>query len=825
MKRNYLTIAWRNLVRNRVSSMINIGGLAIGLACVIFISLYIKDELSYDRFFNNADRIFRVNTHELMANSEFTAGQTPPAVGPALVNNIPEIESYTRIYKPGDQVIHFVRNGQKGSLTEKNLLSVDSNFLQVFSYPLLAGDRTSCLNGPNSVVLTERAAKKYFGNSTPIGKNLGFDMYNKPFTVTAVLKDLPAQSSLQFDVLQSNLGMPPVKHFSWSWVWLQMDTYVKLRDNISTDDASIKHIEAKFPAMIRVQAATAFKRIGQPFDAFIKKGGKYALELQHLTDVHLYSANIGTTFIVQSDIKYVYIFAAIGLFIVLLACVNFMNLATAQSAKRAKEVGIRKVLGSERKQLVAQFMAEALVYTLIAALIAVVIVTLCLPAFNQLAAKSITLQSFFNFYAIAALFVLIIATALLAGSYPAFYLTSFNPAAILRGGGGAKSSAGGFFTRNALVVFQFTISTALIICTMIVYKQLLYNQSKDLGFNKENVLMIADAGRLGHSEESFRQELLRLPEVADASISTSMPTKNLFTDYYVPESTGENVSTADKNISLTSFIVDEAYVPTMKLKMVDGRNFSKDFTDSASVILNEYAVAQLGWKDPIGKTLTYPGGNNTKFKVIGVVKDFNAQSLHSAMIPFALFYTTSKTYDLGTSYVTVRIKPGDYNKAISNIQNKWKSFMPDNPFEYSFLDQEFDALYSSDQTVGKVFSVFTFLSLTVACLGLLGLAMYTAERRTKEIGIRKVLGASVQNVVAMLSADFLKLVIIAAVIAFPLAWWAMNQWLQNFAYPTEVNWWVFALAGAATALTALFTVSYQAIKAALTNPAKSLKTE
>jgi putative ABC transport system permease protein len=329
MKKNYLKIAWRNLLRNKISSIINIGGLAIGLACVIFISLYISDELSYDRFFKNADRIFRVNTHELMANDEFTAGHTPPPVGAALVSNIPGIESYTRIYKPGDQIIHFVRNGQKGSLTEKSLLSVDSNFLQVFSYPLLEGNRATCLNGTNSVVLTERAAKKYFGSASPIGKNLVFDVYGAPFTVTAVLKNLPAQSSLQFDVLQSNLGMPPVKHFNWSWIWLQMATYVKLRDNIPTDDASIKNIEAKFPAMIKVQAATAFRRIGQPFDAFIKKGGKYDLELQRLTDVHLHSANIGSRFIVQSDIKYVYIFGAIGLFIILLACVNFMNLATA----------------------------------------------------------------------------------------------------------------------------------------------------------------------------------------------------------------------------------------------------------------------------------------------------------------------------------------------------------------------------------------------------------------------------------------------------------------------------------------------------------------
>jgi putative ABC transport system permease protein len=824
MFKNYVKITWRNIGRNKVSSIINISGLAIGLACVLLIGLYVKDELSYDRFFKDTNRIYRVNTHEKMSNDEFIAGHTPPPVGLALLNNIPEVESYTRIFKPGDEIIHFVNSGQKSSLTEKSLLSVDSNFLQFFDYPLIEGDRAKCLNGPNSVVLTERAAKKYFGDASPIGRNLILDEYTAPFTVTAVLKDLPSQSSLQFDVLQSNVGMPPVKHFNWSWVWLQMGTYVKLKDNVATDEVTLKRIEAKFPAMIRQQAATAFKRIGQPFDEFIKKGGKYELHLQSLKDVHLYSADIGTRFIIQGDIKYVYIFSAIALFIILLACVNFMNLATAQSAKRAKEVGIRKVLGSERKQLIGQFIAEALVYTLFAAVIAVVIVSLCLPAFNQLSAKSLNLSAFFNFYTWAGLLALIILTALLAGSYPAFFLTSFKPAAVLKGGD-FKTSGGGFFTRNALVVFQFTVSTVLIICTIVVYKQLIYNQSKDLGFNKENILIVTDADRLGKSEESFRQELQRLPGVASASISTSLPTQNSFTDYYVPEATADNVTAAEKNISLSSFIVDEAFVPTLKMKMQSGRNFSKDFTDSASVILNETAAKQMGWNDPIGKHITYPGGNDVKFKVIGVVKDFNTESLHSPVSPFALFYTTSKTYRIGTSYVVVRIKPGDYNKTINSIQNKWKAFMSDNPFEYSFLDAEFDALYRTDQTIGKVFSVFTFLSLSVACLGLLGLAMYTAERRTKEIGIRKVLGASVQNVVSMLSKDFLKLVIIASVIAFPIAWYAMNKWLQDFAYPTDINWWVFAIAGALTLVIALLTVSFQSVKAALMNPVRSLRGE
>ena len=823
MIQNYIKIAWRNLVRNKVSSIINIGGLAIGLACVLLIGMYVKDELGYDRFFKDANRIYRVNTHEKTGNDEFVAGHTPPPVGAALMSNFPEVESYTRIFLPGDEVVHYLDNGQRHSLTEKSLLSVDSNFLQFFSYPLLAGDPKTCLNGPNYIVLTEKAAKKYFGDASPIGKNLVFDEYAKPFTVTAVLKDLPEQSSLQFDVLQSNVGMPPVKRFNWSWIWLQMGTYVKLKANAPNDEASIKRLEARFPAMVRVQAASAFKRLGQPFDQFIKNGGKYDISLQPLTAIHLLSQNIGSRYINQSDIKYVYIFSAVALFIMLLACVNFMNLATAQSAKRAKEVGIRKVLGSERGQLIGQFMSEAFLYTASATLIACFIVAACLPAFNQLAAKELSLQAFFNVYTVAALVLLVLLTTLLAGMYPAFFLTSFKPAAVLKGSADADKTGGGFFTRNALVVFQFSVSTVLIICTIVVYKQLMYNQSKDLGFNKENVLIVANADRLGQHEESFRQELLQLPGVGGASISTSLPTQKSYTDTYKPED-DENMTASGKDLWLSGYMADESFVPTLKLQILEGRNFSKNFTDSASIILNETAVKQIGWSNPIGKTIFYPG-DQRRFKVIGVVRDFNTESLRNPISSFALFYKTSQAIHVAPAYLAVRIKPGDYQKAIGHIQAKWAEFMPDNPFEYSFLDAEFDSLYRTDQTIGKVFSVFTFLSLTVACLGLLGLAMFTAERRTKEIGIRKVLGASVQNVVTMLSKDFLKLVIIASLIAFPIAWYAMNKWLQDFAYKTDISWWVFALSTGAVCAIALFTISFQSLKAAMTNPVESLRSE
>lgn len=825
MIRNHIKTAWRNLIRNRVSSIINISGLAIGLACMLLIGMYVKDELGYDRFFKDAGRIYRVNIDGKMGNDQFIAGHTPPPAGAALMNNFPEVESYTRIFLPGYEIIHCTDNGQKKSLTEKSLLAVDSNFLKFFNYPLVTGDANTCLNGIHSVVITQKAAKKYFGDASPIGKTLIFDEYSLPFTITAVLQDIPKQSSLQFEVLQNTASIPPVKYFKWSWVWLQMGTYIKLKANARADASGIAKLESKFPPMVALQAASAFKRIGQPWGEFKRKGGKWDLKLQPLTDLHLFSSNIGTRYFEQGDIKYVYIFLAVALFIMLLACVNFMNLATAQSAKRAKEVGIRKVLGSLRKQLIRQFISEAIVYSLFAAILAVFIVILVLPAFNQLADKELSSAVFLSYKTWLVIASLVSMTGLLAGSYPAFFLTSFNPVTVLKGSGLFSRAGSGAFTRNALVVFQFTVSTVLIICTVVVYKQLIYNQTHDLGFDKGNVVVLSNAKRLGASEESLRQELLKLPGVANASISTSLPAEGSFGDTYTPETGPGIVNSGETNIMLASFIVDEAFVPTLNMKIKTGRAFSKQFNDSASVILNETAVKQIGWQQPIGKTITYPGNGNQKFTVIGVVKDFNTDSFHSMISPFALFCSKSKTYTTATSYLTIRIKPGNYSSTLSKLQDKWKLFAPGLPFDYSFMDAEFDALYKSDQTMGKVFSVFTFLSLTVACLGLLGLAIYTAERRMKEISIRKVLGASVQNVVTMLSADFLKLIAIASVIAFPVAWYAMNRWLQDYVFKTTLNWWIFALASGVTVVIALITVSFQSIKAAITNPVESLRGE
>jgi putative ABC transport system permease protein len=825
MIKNYFKTAWRNMMRNKISSFINVSGLSIGIACVLMIVIYIQNELSYDKFHKDADRIFQVTLKGSMGGQEFWAGNTPPPVGKALVSNFPEIESYTRFYKARDIVVRYgSNNSAEKFFTEKNIIAVDSNFLEFFGFRMVEGDPATVLLKPGSVVVTADIAKKYFGNEKAIGKTIVMKENKMPFTVTGVLENIPSQSSIQFDFLMPVADFPAVKQFSWSWVWQQMISYVKLRDNVKTNVTSIRELEAKFPAMVRVQAASAFKRIGKPFDEFIKGGGKWDLHLLPLTDVHLRSGEIGIPWISHlSNIKYIYIFGSIALFIIILACVNFMNLSTARSAKRAKEVGIRKTAGSTRSQLVKQFLAEAFLYSFISSMIAVVLVAVLVKPFSNLTGESIELGIAFTASLWFALIALTILIGLLAGSYPAFYLTSFNPVTVLTGKTISKSGKGALFVRNGLVIFQFTISTILIIGTLVVFKQLNFFRNANMGLDKENVLVIANSNRLGASEESFRQTISQMPGISNVSIANGIPTGNLFGDSYIPDQHGEEQ--VAKDINLASFLIDYDFIPTLKIQILKGRNFSRDFSDSLSVILNEEAAKQIGWKDAIGQRIQYPGGNNEWYTVIGIAKDFNVQSLQTAMTPFALFHTSSKSYDIGTSFMMVRLKPGDISNTLSTIESKWKTFVSGEPFDYNFLDASFEALYRSEQRLGSIFGIFTALSLFIACLGLFGLSAYIAERRIKEIGVRKVLGASVPGVVTLLSKDFLKLTLVAALIAFPIAWWWMNKWLEDFAYRININWTVFLIAGLCTLLIALLTVSFQAIKAAIANPVKSLRTE
>ncbi|HYF31246.1 MAG TPA: ABC transporter permease [Chitinophagaceae bacterium] len=820
MIKNLLLIAWRNMSRNKVNSVIHISGLAIGIAAVVFIFFFVQDELKYDRFFTRADHIFQVNTVGIDNGQEFTTGNTGAAIGPTMHDEFPEVETYARIYRPGDLMVRY-EEGSRGVkyFTERRLWGVDSNFLEIFDYKVIEGDAATCLTRPDAVVITRQVAKKYFGNSSAIGKTLLFDSERRPFTVSCVLDDIPPQSSLQFDMLVPISTYDNVKRRSWNWMWLQITTYIKLKEHVPVDKASMAKLEAKLPAIVKKYA---FRRNVITYEDFVKQGRKLEYRLQPLTSVHLYSQGIGSRLTTLGNIKYVYIFSAIALFIIILACVNFMNLSTAQAAKRAKEIGIRKVLGSGKSQLVKQFLAEALLYSFIASILALILVALLLKPFNEIAGKSFELDLLFSGYIMLFLFLLFALTGLLAGSYPAFYLTSFKPVAVLKGMKLFSGGMGARLIRSGLIVFQFTISIGLIVCTIVVFRQLRFTQNKNLGLDKENVIIIANTDRIGN-QQAFRQELTRMNWVVNASVTSSIPTRVNFGDQYIPEPMDDDKDII-KEIGLSSFVVDDDFVPTLGIQISKGRNFSKAFNDSASVILNEAAIRQIGWKNPVGKYLDYPG-NSQKFKVIGVAKDFNIQSLRTMVEPFALFHATSQTYDLGIAYVAVRVKPGDISAYLSRLENTWKQFAPNTPFDYSFLDSEFASLYQSEQRLGTVFTVFTILSIFIACLGLFGLAAYTAERRVKEIGVRKLLGASVNSLVALLSKEFVKLVIISAFIAFPLAGWAMYQWLQDFAYRISLGWWVFLVSGLVALVIAVATVSVQALKAASANPVNSLRTE
>ncbi|MFD1145207.1 ABC transporter permease [Larkinella insperata] len=816
---NYLKIAIRNLRTHTVYSFINLFGLAVGVASCLLIVLFVNDERAYDQFLPNASRIYQLNTAGNFGGSDFTASGTPPPLGKTVMQEHPEVEAYTRLFKVMDAVVQREHNGKVNrSFTEAQIMAADSNFLQVLGFSTLLGDPATCLKEPNSVVVTEKIARKYFGKPNVVGQVLKIN--SDPFKITGVLADLPSQSSIQFDFLTPMKNYGVVQYFDWSWVWLNVATYIRLNERVASDPDRIQALEARFPAMVKKYAEPAFQRIGQP--DFLKNGGRWAFLIQPITDIHLGSGGMSTHYQNLGDRQQVDTFTVVAVFIVVLACVNFMNLATARSVKRAREVGVRKVLGSHRSTLIAQFLTESLLYSFMASLLGLGLVTVLLPFFNQLAGKTFSADVLTSAEVLAVTGVLALLVGLLAGSYPAFYLTSFNPVQTLKNGI-LKTSLGQQLTRNGLVVFQFVVSTVLIVGTIVVFAQLRFAQNKDLGLNKENVLVVRNANRLGQNEDAFRQELTRLAEVSNASISTSVPLQGGFGDFYNPVQTAEKQIA--KDLLMYSFMTDYDLVPTLNIRLIQGRNFSPEFSDSLSVILNETAVKQIGWKNPIGQSLVYPGGVRQAYKVIGVMKDFDMESVRSAMVPFALFHESSKSFEELNSYVVARIRPGKVDAAVKKIEAIWKRFKPDTPFDYTFLDNEFANAYRTEQQTGRVFGAFTALAIFIACLGLFGLTTFAAEQRTKEIGVRKVLGASVASIVGLLSKDFLKLVILSIVIASPIAWYIMNQWLADFKYKIDLEWWMFVLAGGLALVIAFATVSFQSIKAALTNPTKSLKSE
>lgn len=802
---NYLKIALRSLWNKKVFAAINIFGLAIGLATCILILLFVRHELSYDRYNTLSDRIFRVTLHGRIGGNEINIAGAPAPTGPALMRDYPGVEAYVRLSGSGT---FLVRNGEM-RFREDRVIFADSNFFDLFSVRLLKGDPKTVLTEPKTIVLTESTALKYFGRQDPVGKSL--TMGNSGlFRVTGVCQDVPSNSHFHYDFFASMKST----QLGEKWLSSGAHTYVLLRKGYP-----VEKLEAQSPQIVRKYIGPEIQEfLGMSYEAYLRKGDRFGFGFQPLTAIHLQS-NLENELEPNSNIKYIYIFTAIAAFILLIACINFMNLSTAGSAGRAREVGVRKVMGSVRQQLMAQFLIESILLTVLALLVAFGLVVLLLPGFNELAGKQFDIRSILNARTVACTFAGCLVVGLLAGSYPAFFLSSFKPAAVLKGSiqTGVKSG----WLRNTLVTVQFVVSIGMIIGTVVVYQQLRFIQNKKVGFNKEQVLILHDTHLLGDKAKSFKEQLSKLSAVSNVTLAGYMPAgaSNSSTDGFLPES-------ADNNITpyrFTIYYVDEDYLSTLGIGLAAGRNFSKKFgTDSASVLINEAAAKQFGWKDPVGKRVTTVGngtpGSRRTYTVVGVTRDFHYRSMHEQIAPLVMFYG-------GDQYqMAVRIKTQDIAGLLKTLEKTWKA-TSDNPFAYSFLDERFNKMYESEMRVGKLFGIFASLAVVIACLGLFGLAAFTTIQRTKEIGVRKVLGASVLSIVSLLSKDFVKLVGIAILIASPLAWYGMNQWLADFAYKINIEWWVFLLAGTLAVGVALLTVSFQSIRAALVDPVKSLRSE
>ncbi|WP_143960308.1 ABC transporter permease [Litoribacter populi] len=825
MWKNYLKIAWRNLFRNRLTSILYVSGLGIALLCVMFIGIYVHHEKSFDQFLPEADLIYRVNIDGKMGPEEFVGGNTPPPVGKALVNNFPEVADYTRLYLNSPEYVSFQDGTDNKIFMETRMFSVDTNFLSFFQFQMLEGDVNSSLIHPYSVVLTESTAKKYFGNQSALGKELHFDEWSKPFLVTAVLEDLPSNSSIQFDLLIPNEANPVVQRFDWSWVWLQMNTFVKLHPE-SANPETVAKIEAKLPSIVKLLAAGAFERIGKPFDEFIANGGRWDLLLQPMEDIHLGSSGIFSNQISHGNATTVNAFIFTALLILVMACINCMNLTTAKAIRRSKEVAVKKVLGSARQQLIGQFLVEAALFSFLASVTAIFMMVYLLPFFNQLTGKPFLINDLFTTGHLLAFLGLFLVTSLFSGLYPAFYLSGFRPMTIFKRNSNPSSIFSEQTARNGLVVFQFVISTALIISSIVIFKQIQYANQMNLGFDKEQVLLLNQVEKAGGSQAVLTEELRQMAGIQNASLSTGVPGKNTYGDFYMPM-TSEDETDLVKDLALGSFMVDEQYVTTMGMELLFGRDFSLDFNDSTSVILNETAIWHIGWtpESAVGNYIQYPGNRNQMFEVIGVVKDFNTESLHSQIMPFGLFHFSSKSYYPRQLFITLRLEKGNLTPILESIEDKWGTIVSTQPYDATFLDDEIEAMYQSDRRAGFTFWLFTVLAVLIGCIGLFGLVMATIEQRVREIGVRKVLGASEFHIVGILSKDYVKLVICAILIASPLAWFAMEYWLEQFAYKVEIQIGYFVLAFLVAIIFSFPTILVQTWRAAMSNPVDSLKSE
>lgn len=805
---NYLKIAFRNIRQQKFYAFINITGLTIGLVTSLLIILYIVDEFSYDKFHKDADRICRVNLMGRMSGQEFKSAYTSAPVASAFINEISGVENACRIALWDDIPVEH----DEDLFTEKSVLLADSNLFSFFSFRLLSGDTEEVLARPNSIVLTETAANKIFGYTGPgdnrcIGQSLEFGNDKQLCNITGICEDPPPNSHFHFSMI---LSME-----SWDnshnpvWVSNFLLTYIKMQEDVNRDD-----VESQIPELVKKHIGPqAQQYLGISFEEFLEKGGAYGFFLQPLTEIH-FEPDADLHLEPGGNMSTVYLLIGIVVFIVVIACINFMNLSTARYSGRAKEVGVRKSLGSTAGRLRAQFLTESVLYTLISLLLAQVLLLIILPQFNMLAGKFLNIRALYNFYYIIAIICLVVITGFIAGSYPAFYLTSFKPVEVLRGRikAGIKSKG----IRQVLVIFQFTMSTGLIICTLLINKQLRFIQNKDIGFDKEHLIVVRNAGSLGTNKNAFKEELLKMSDVEDASISNLVPPDVTYSDLFRPA--GEDTRERGSNYC----VADENLLSTLKFTMADGRFFSRDFSsDVEAVVINEAAARLFGFDDPVGEKIQtfWKENGEDKREIIGVVKDYNFQSLEEEITSLLIFY--GKDGD----NIVVRLTPGDINKKISLIESKWKSFPESGSFDYSFVTDDFRAKFSKEQQFGRIFLVFTFLAIVIAALGLLGLASFTSEQRSKEIGIRKAMGASAGKVVQLLSMEYLGLVLISFILASLLSYFIFGWWLKNFAYQTDFGIFSFLAGGVLTFVIAIFSVGYQSFRAASRNPVDTLKYE
>ncbi|MEH6680561.1 MAG: ABC transporter permease [Sediminicola sp.] len=811
MFKNHLKIAWRSLKRQPFFTFLNTFGLAIGMAGGLLISLYIYDELTYDKMFPDADRIYRINADIKFGGDARKFAVSPAPMAAALKSDFSEVELVTRFRTQGSALVR--KSGSEANVKEEQTTYVDATFFKMFGIPLLAGDPKTALKDPNTLVLTKTAAEKHFGIASAVGQTLVLDN-GESYKVTGVMDDLPKNSFLRdYSLFKSMEGYADAKIVNWGSN--NYNTFFKL---IPT--ANVEDMRAPLEGFLGKYVVPGVQKFlpGITEQQFKDAGNYLVYSTIPLTDIHL-SSNLVAEMNANNDRQSIYILSFIAIFLIVLASVNFMNLSTAYSLKRAKEVGVRKTLGSNKSDLVRQFLVESGLISFLSLALALIVTVLVLPMFNTLADKDISIP-FLNPLFWLVLLCSVVVLSMLSGSYPAFFMSRFIPAKVLKGGG--ESSVAGGNIRNSLVVFQFAISVFLIVSTLVVYQQLTYIRGKDLGFSKDRTIVIRDVYTAGTKVTSFKEQVKQLGSVKNATLSSFFPTPSNRSDTTFRP--GEGLTSQENAVSMQTWGVDFDYASTMDFKFVAGRDFDRNFgSDSTAMIVNETAVKLMKTtpKEALGMRYAddFDSDSPSYYTIIGVVKDFHFDSFKEEIDALSMHISEN------ANAMAVKLEAGNFENSIARIEGVWNNIVPGEPFNYYFMEDSFNDTYQSEQRLGNIFIIFTILSLVIACLGLFGLAAFNAEKRVKEIGVRKVLGASVGQISMKLTLDFLKLVGIAILISLPLGWYAMDKWLEDFSYRIIIPWWIFVLAAFLAVLISVLTVSYQSIKAAIVNPVKSLRSE